>query len=170
MKKLSNFTIAALLLTGLFLFATSACKKAAEDRAEQKIEKAIEEADGTEAEVDITDSKITVETDEGTTEIKTGMKEWPKGIPNEVPRFNYGTFETAMTGDTPENMTWVLNFSDVRDKDIDDFEARLRKAGFKVSKMTITGMGLTLAGNKDDLAVTVRYAENSAVVGVNKEK
>lgn len=159
--------IFALTIIGLALvtFFTS-CKKSAEKTSEAVIEKSI----GKNANVDLDDKKIVIETDEGTFTSDATVKTWPKEIPNDVPEFKFGKMANLSTQNLEESKNWTFVFEDVPANALKDYKTILQDKGFKVSSVSIPGAGGQVSGEKDNLFVAVMAGEDMATLSVGIEK
>lgn len=155
-----------LLLAVSVMFVLDSCKKASEKTGEKMIETAI----GNNADVDMNDEKITIKTDEGTFTSDATASSWPDAIPNDVPEFKDGKIINVSTQVVKEGKNWTILFEEVDDKALNDYEAKLKKNGFKVSSITMGGTNAHVTGEKGDLIVIVMGGDGmvSLSVGTNK--
>ncbi|WP_323789581.1 hypothetical protein [Psychroserpens sp.] len=168
MKTIISITNRQVLLATTFfvVFALmtmiSSCKKSAEKTSEKLIETTI----GDNANVDIDDEKITIKTDEGTFTSDATIKSWPKTIPDDVPEFKDGKIVNVSTQFVDEAKNWTLLFEDISDNSLDDYEAELKKNGFKVSTITMGETKSHITAQKDDFIVIVMGGEGMASLSV----
>lgn len=142
------------------------CKKASEKTGEKFIETVI----GNDADIDMDDEKIVIKTDEGTFTSDATVRTWPKEIPNDVPEFKEGNIVNVSTQVMDEGKNWTLLFEDISDKALNEYEATLKKNGFKVSSITMGGTNAHLTAEKGDLIVIVMGGEGMASLSVGIEK
>lgn len=154
-----------LTLAFVVLFVFDSCKKASEKTGEKLIESAI----GHDADVEMDDEKIVIKTDEGTFTSDATAKNWPDAIPNEVPEFKEGKIVNISTRVADDSKNWNLLFEEVVDKALNDYEAKLKKNGFKVSSITIGGNNTHLTAEKDDLIVIVMGGDGMASLSVGAD-
>lgn len=64
---------------------------------------------------------------EATNDITNMSNEWSKDIPGQFIKFGYGKILTTVKDDS----TWGIQYSDVSDKDIEKYEKKLKKNGWK---------------------------------------
>jgi len=155
-----------LLLAIIVMFVFDSCKKASEKTGEKIIETAI----GNNADVDVDDEKIVIKTDEGTFTSDASANSWPDAIPNEVPEFKEGKIVNVSTQFVDNNKNWTLLFEDIPDKALNNYEAKLRKNGFKVSSITMGGTNAHVTGEKGDLIVIVMGGDGMASLSVGTNK
>jgi len=155
-------TIVVLVLTTMFC----SCKKSAEKAQETIMETAI----GENANVDLDDQKIVIETDEGTFTSDATVKTWPKGIPDEVPEFKFGKIANLSTQNMEESKNWTLVFEEVPANALNDYKARLKEKGFRISSVSVPGAGGQVSGEKGNMFVAVMAGEDMAslTVGIKK--
>jgi len=155
-----------LLLAIIVMFVFDSCKKASEKTGEKIIETAI----GNNADVDVDDEKIVIKTDEGTFTSDASANSWPDAIPNEVPEFKEGKIVNVSTQFVDNNKNWTLLYEDIPDKALNNYEAKLRKNGFKVSSITMGGTNAHVTGEKGDLIVIVMGGDGMASLSVGTNK
>lgn len=95
---------------------------------------------------------------------------WPADIPSAVPPFGKGQIGDVTTGNTVENLTWVMRFSGTSEIDVAAYETVLKQQGFKPSTMSLGEKGNMIVGSKDNLTVTINYHDGTTTVGVNQAK
>ena len=150
------------MLAVAVMFAFNSCKKASEKTGEKLIESAI----GHDADVDMDDEKIVIKTDEGTFTSDATANSWPDAIPNDVPEFKDGKIVNVSTRELEESKNWNLLFEEVGDKALNDYEAKLKENGFKVSSITMGGTNSHITAEKDELIVIVMGGEGMASLSV----
>ena len=169
MKKLNAIPTKQIFLVILSLFVMTAfysCKKASEKASEKMIEKSV----GDDATVDIDDEKITIETDEGKFTTDAKATDWPKEIPNDVPKFTKGKITAVTTQEINGSNNWVIIFEDVSENAIEDYKTTLKSKGFKIIFTTTAGTGGHMAAEKDNYNVMVMSADGDATVTVGVKK
>lgn len=172
MKTLNSVRLRQIGLLALSLFALllmtlfCSCKKSAE-RVNEKI---METAIGNNADIDMNDEKITIETDEGKFTSDATVRSWPKEIPNDVPEFKDGKIVNASTQDVKEGKNWTLLFEEVDDKALNKYETQLKKDGFKVSSISKGGNIAHITAEKGDLFVVAMGGDGMASLSVGIEK
>ncbi len=155
-------TLAVLAIMTMFC----SCKKSAEKTSEKMIETAI----GDNANVDIDDQKLVIETEEGTFTSDASVKSWPSEIPAEVPEFKFGKMANLATQNVKESTNWTFVFEEVPANALNDYKAILEDKGFKVSSVSVPGAGGQVTGEKDNIIVAVMAGEDMATVSVGIEK
>ena len=165
MKKISNITfIFILFVCGMF-----SCKQTAEKQQEKSIENALEQGNGEKAGVDIEEGNITIESEEGKMEIKSGAHQWPSDMPSDVPELNTGKIIGTTTSDAAENRSWSIRYQDVTISALDKYAAILKSRGYKITTMK-SGKGGMVSGEKDKLGVIFTVAPEISVVVVSEQK
>ncbi len=154
-----------LMLAIVVMFVFDSCKKASEKTGEKLIETAI----GHDADVEMDDEKIVIKTDEGTFTSDATANSWPDAIPSDVPEFKDGKIVNISTRVAEESKNWNLLFEDVGDKAFNDYEAKLKKNGFKVSSITMGGTNAQITGEKDELIVIVMGGDGMASLSIGIE-
>lgn len=147
------------------LVVLDSCKKTSEKTTEKIIEKSM----GTDANVDIDDQKIVIETEEGTFSSDASIKSWPKEIPNEVPEFKFGKISNLATQVMDEGKGWTFVFEDVPQKAMEDYKKLLKDKGFKVSSISMPGGQGQVTGEKGKTIVAMMTGENMATLNVSIE-
>ena len=158
--------VCTLFLAISIMFMFNSCKKASEKTGEKMIETAI----GNNADVDVDDEKIVIKTDEGTFTSDATADSWPDAIPNDVPEFKNGKIVNISSQDVKEGKNWTLLFEEVEDKALNEYEAILKKSGFKVSSITMGGTNAHITGEKGDLIVIVMGGDGMASLSVGTNK
>lgn len=156
----------------LFVFAVCAmvafdsCKKASEKTTEKIIEKSMSK----DANVDIDDQKIVIETEEGTYTSDATVKSWPKEIPNDVPEFKFGEMSNLATQTMEEGKGWTFIFEDVGKDALEKYKTSLKDNGFKVSSISLPGGQGQVTGEKGKTIVAVMAGDDMATLNVSIEK
>lgn len=163
-KPMLFFVLSLLVLALATIFIS--CKKSAEKAQETIMEKAI----GKNADVDLDNQKIVVETEEGTFTSDATVKKWPKGIPNDVPEFKFGKIANLSTQDMEESKNWTLVFEEVPTNALNDYKTILKDKGFKVTSVSVPGAGGQVSGEKDNMFVAVMAGEEMASLTVGLKK
>ncbi len=165
--KLKQVVLLILTLFALLLMTLlSSCKKSAEKAHEKIMETAI----GNNANVDMDDEKIVIKTDEGTFTSDATANSWPDAIPNDVPEFKDGKIVNVSTQVVKEGKNWTLLFEEVDDKALNEYEAKLKENGFKVSSITMGGANAHVTGEKGDLFVVIMGGDGMASLSVGTNK
>ena len=169
MKKFNAIYTKRVFLVILSLFVMTAfysCKKTSEKASEKMIEKSI----GDDATVDIDDEKITIETDEGKFTTDAKATDWPKEIPNDVPKFTKGKITAVTSQEMDGADNWAIIFEDVSENAIEDYKTTLKGKGFKIIFTTTAGTGGHMAAEKDNYNVMVMAADGDATVTIGVKK
>jgi hypothetical protein len=78
----------------------------------------------------------------------THIDYWQNGIPDTIPKFNYGKYEETFSSKTTDedSISYMLSYSGITKQDIDAYGKALKDAGFSVSTTdgyddySVTGM------------------------------
>jgi hypothetical protein len=165
-------------IAGLFLLAlvfslfTLSCQRASQKTGEKMMEKALENATGGKANVDIKGEKTVIETSAGKMEIDGNANSWPSDIPGDVPEFKFGKIDAVTTSEMDGNKGWNIAYSDLEEGFLDKYDALLKEKGFETVTMKMGDKGgsimaenpkynLFLMGGegKISLAVTIKKEE-----------
>ncbi|MBT8307476.1 MAG: hypothetical protein KJN85_11115 [Maribacter sp.] len=157
--------VMALFVTLSLVAITTSCKRAAEKTQEKIIEKAI----GDNANVDLDDEKIVIETEEGTFTTDANIQSWPKEIPNEVPEFKEGKVVVVNTQDMGKGKNWVVIYEDVSQEAIENYKKELERNDFKINFTTRAGTGTHFAAEKGNLMVMLMGDEGGASISISVE-
>lgn len=65
------------------------------------------------------------------------VRQWPAGVPPEVPRFPYGTISKVIRTETPEGTSWDMAIDGVPPHALRDYEATLKSSGFSTSSLVV---------------------------------
>lgn len=155
--------IVPLFLAFAIVTVINSCKRAAEKTSEKIIEKSI----GDEAKVAIEDEKIVIQTDEGTFTSDATIHTWPKEVPDDVPKFDYGKITSVTTQEMDDTKNWVIMYEEVSNGTLEKYKEALKTNGFKINYTTMAGTGGHLAAEKDQLMVMVMVGEGNASVTIS---
>ncbi|MBK9013798.1 MAG: hypothetical protein IPM82_06765 [Saprospiraceae bacterium] len=170
MKKLSKSMLALTCIALLACFTMLSCKSRSEKQGEQLMEETIEKSTGEDVDVDAQGQKLTIETEQGKAEIAYAGEKWPDDAPADVPEFKFGTIKGSTKSDTPEGNAWTIAFENVPADVLDKYEAELKKAGFKTTKIKVNDDQGTVMAEKGNLNVTAFVGDGKAVISMNKAK
>jgi hypothetical protein len=165
----NRIPIKPLILTAIFAVSfvlLFSCKNSSENAAEKAIEKSIKISSGEDVDVDISNQKTVVETEEGRVEFDGSAKSWPAAIPSEVPEFRYGKIKGLTTNESDEAKGWTIIYSDVPGDAADKYKSELKSEGFSVQSVSMGGMGGSVTAEKGNIAVVLMAGEDQATVSV----
>lgn len=166
MKQMSLIRFGVIIFSLMVVTAFISCKKTAEKTSEKMIETAI----GKDANVDIDDQKVVIETEEGAFTSDASVRTWPKEIPNEVPEFKLGKMSNLSTRIMEEGKSWTFIFEDVSNTALDDYKKLLKEKGFKVGSINMPGGQGQVTGEKGKTIVAMMAGDNMATLNVSIEK
>lgn len=154
MRIKTNWVFLLLITVLTMSLFISGCGKVAEKASE----KAIEQAAGGNAKVDL-DSKgnMEIKTDEGT--IKTGSTEWPKQIPSDVPRFTDGKIMSVVEStDKDQGNGIFVGIEDASIEAAENYKSELEKNGWTIGMSSNTAESVMFSAEKNKSVVTVSFA------------
>jgi hypothetical protein len=160
-KTTSLFVIA--LVFGLYIIS---CQSGSKKAGEKMMEKAIENATGKDAKVDIDKEKAVIETGDGRIEVDSNAKSWPSEIPGDVPEFKFGKVKAVTTSIMDGSKSWNVAFEEVQDGFFDKYEAQLKEKGFETMSMKMGDKGGTISAESDKFSVFLMGGEGNLTVGV----
>ena len=169
MKHFNSSSVTRLLAIFAFIVLVPisfSCKRAAEKAQEKLIEKSI----GDNADIEITDEKVVIQTDEGTFTTDATKHEWPIEIPNDVPEFTEGKIVIVNTQEMVDGKNWVVIFEDVSQEAIENYKKELENNNFKINFTTTAGTGTHFAAEKGKLIVMLMGDEKGASISINVQK
>ena len=162
----------------MVLFSISGCRSVGEKAAEKIAEKAIEnaaESEGEDVDVDLSEEKMTIKTDEGEVNIGKGV-ELPDGFPSTVPVHPDLEIVTSMNEGEESFMISALYSKGSGDEIFDWYKNELSSSGWEITdNLTIDSdegktSSLGASNGEYDLSVSVMDAgeEVSVMIGVDK--
>lgn len=151
----------------LLCFAFSSCRLGCKKAEESILEKAIENAGGEGAKVDIDKDKTVIKSNEGTFEVNTEASKWPGEIPGDIPEFKFGKVKGVTTSDLNNTKTWNVLFEDVEEGFLEKYDARLKEKGFKTTVVKVDEKGGTISGENDKYMVFLMGGEGNVSVAVS---
>ena len=169
MKNLNQIKLLhiALFFIAIILVALSvSCKKSSEKVSEKMIEQAI----GEDADVNIGDEKMVIETDEGTFTVDATKHSWPKDIPNDVPEFKEGKIINVTTIDAEDGNNWTMVFEEVDTDAFDKYKKVLKAKDFKTQVITMGATHGHIMAEKGDLIVVMMSGDGTTSLSVAVEK
>jgi len=134
------------------------------------MEKALENATGNEADVDLSSGKAVIQTGDGEVEIDSNAKSWPSEIPGEVPEFKFGKVKAVTTSIIDGSKSWNIAFEEVQDGFLDKYEAQLKEKGFETIIMKMGDKGGTITAESDKYSVFLMGGEGNLSIGVTVKK
>ena len=152
------FRLICLLLTMTMALSLvmAGCGKASEKAAE----KAIEDASGGKAQVDLNKDQIEVKTNEGT--FKTGgTYEWPGQIPADVPKFSYGKIIAFTESSTAQGSSFLMSIEEVKEDASDKYKSDLEGAGWQIVMTNRSADGFIISATKDKQNVVASFSGKS---------
>jgi hypothetical protein len=163
---------------GLFVLALActlfmvSCHRASQKTGEKMMEKALENATGGKANVDINGEKTVIETSAGKMEINGNANSWPSEIPGEVPEFKFGKIDAVTTSEMDGNKSWNIAYNDVEEGFLDKYDALLKEKGFETvtMKMGDKGGSITAESPKYNIFLMGGEGKISLAVMLKKEE
>ena len=134
------------------------------------MEKALENATGNKADVDLSSGKAVIETDQGKMVVDSNAKSWPDDIPGDVPEFNYGKVNAVTTSNIDGNKAWNIVFDEVEAGFLDKYDAKLKGKGFETVTMKMGDTGGSIQAESDKFTVFLMGGEGKTSIGVTVKK
>ena len=137
------------------LVSRFALKPLSQLTAEKAVEKAMEQASGGKAKVDLDNGKVTVSTDEGTAE--WGGNKLPDNWPSDAPIYpnSQVQFSGASNQNDNSNSTVVLQTSDSGEKVLAYYKQELVAKGWKIESTYEMSDAAMLGATKDKSSISV---------------
>jgi len=164
-KKMKNFFLITLCL--LLTMSISACGK--KTITEKAIEKTIEESMGGQANVNLDDESVTIETEEGMMQVGSNTElpaDWPEDI--YIIDGNITSASSHANGIFNVSIETDQSTSDVQAK----YEEELKKAGWTMTMTFVVEGNVMLGAKKDDRSVSITIGDDegktSIVIGTSK--
>jgi len=171
MKKLLKIGTAGLFAVALvFILFTFSCRRASEKTGEKLMEKALENATGNKADVDLSSGKAVIQTGDGKVEVDSNAKSWPSEIPGDIPEFKFGKVKAVTTSNMDGSKSWNIVFEEVQDGFLDKYEAQLKEKGFETIIMKMGDKGGTITGESDKYNVFLMGGEGNLSIGITGKK
>lgn len=172
MKKVFHLSIGLLAAVFLFIWlGLPSCRQGGEKAQEKTLERAIEQGGGGNADVDVDNQKITIESEEGKMQINTADNQWPSDAPPEVPKVTAGEIAGTTTSESARGRNWSIRFTGIGIEELDRYGALLKDNGFiKTSTMKAPKGGM-VSGQKGNIGVifTVSEKVSSLIITVEQE-
>jgi hypothetical protein len=134
------------------------------------MEKALENATGNKADVDLSSGKAVIETGQGRMEVDSNARSWPDDIPGDVPEFTFGKVNAVTTSNIDGNKAWNIVFDEVEDGFLDKYDSKLKEKGFETVLMKMGDKGGSIQAENDKYAVLLMGGEGKISIGVTLKK
>lgn len=171
MKNFLNVRTTGLIVLALvFTLFTLSCRRASEKTGEKLMEKALENATGNKADVDLSSGKAVIETGEGRMEVDSNAKSWPDEIPGDIPEFTYGKVVAVTTSTMDGSKSWNVVFENVEDGFLDKYDAKLKGKGFETVTMKMGDKGGSIQAENNKFTVFLMGGEGKISIGVSEKK
>ena len=157
MKRKYFITLLIIILT-LTIILTG-CKKTIEEKISEEItEKILEEATGSEVEID--SESATIKTDGGSTQIGGNIK-WPEGNVGDLPELKTNL---TMVIEDKENSTTLIYFDSLSNEDAQKYTEKLKGMGYEAVYETSSESSYSFQGNngKGSEVVFVYYGDDGS--------
>lgn len=127
-----------------------------EKLAEEVAEETIEEGLGGNADVELDEDSMTIETDEGSLE-SAATDEWPSDIPSDIPEYGDGEITNTLHSESDDGEYWIVAIDDTSDSAIDSYKSLLSDAGFEnLGDASFSGARI-LNMSKGDYSVVISF-------------
>jgi hypothetical protein len=164
--KTAGLFVLALVCT-LFILS---CQRASQKTGEKMMEKALENATGGKANVDINGEKTVIETSAGKMEVDGNATSWPNEIPGDVPEFTFGKVDAVTTSDVDGNKSWNIVYNEVQDGFLDKYDALLKEKGFETVTMKMGEKGGSITAENPKYNVFLMGGEGKMSLAVTVKK
>jgi len=134
------------------------------------MEKAIENATGENAKVDLSNEKTVIESGGNRTVVDGKATAWPKEIPDDVPEFKFGKVEAVTTSTIDGANTWTIAFKEVPNEFLDKYEAQLKEKGFETTIIKTGDKGGSIMAESKKFNVFLMGGEGTVSISVNVKK
>jgi hypothetical protein len=165
MKTRYIFSFAAIVS----FYGILACSNPAEKVAEKTAEVMIKQATGSTVDINQTEGSLTIKTGEGDYKVETQGQTWPENMPKEVPQPKTGKIISVVSSNAFEGNSWSVYYEGWTIKTIEDYEAQLKKEGYKTALFKIDEGG-SVSGEKEKLTVSCFLSENTGAITVFQKK
>jgi hypothetical protein len=171
MKIQNKFRTAGLFALALvFSLFILSCQRASKKTGEKMMEKALENATGGKANVDINGEKTVIETSAGKMEVDSKANSWPGEIPGDVPEFKFGKVTAVTTSDMDGNKAWNIVYSEVEEGFLDKYDALLKEKGFETVTMKMGEKGGSITAESQKYNVFLMGGEGNMSLAVSIKK
>lgn len=171
MKIIEKIKSAGLVgLAFVFVILIVSCQRTSEKAGEKMMEKALENATGGKADVDITKDKAVIETENGKMEVDTQANSWPSEIPGDVPEFKLGKVKAVTTSNMDDTKSWNIAYDEVQDGFLDKYDALLKENGFETVLMKMGDKGGSITAENKKYYVFLMGGEGSLSISVSIKK
>jgi len=155
--------IVVVLLIGLSIGGYFLSQYVFKKAGEGIVEKVIESGTGGKVNIDTKNKDVTIKTNEGT--FKAGENvSWPSDMPTDVPKFTDGKI-TMATKISTDPKGWSVLISNVESSNVEDYQAKLKAAGWTNSSEASFGADL-IQMQKDNRDLTLVYDSSSKGVSL----
>jgi hypothetical protein len=155
------------LIFSLFILS---CHRASQKTGEKMMEKALENATGGKANVDINGEKTVIETSAGKMEVDGNANSWPNEIPGDVPEFKFGKVDAVTTSDVDGNKSWNIVYNEVEEGFLDKYDALLKEKGFETVTMKMGDKGGSITAESPKYNVFLMGGEGKMSLAVTVKK
>jgi hypothetical protein len=154
----------------LFVLFMVSCHRASEKAGEKMMEKAIENATGGKADVDLSNGKSVIETGSGRMEIDAKANKWPSDIPGDIPEFTFGKVKAVTTSNMDNTRSWNVVFEEVQDGCLDKYDALLKEKGFETVIMKMGDKGGSITGESSKYNIFLMGGEGNLSLAITIKK
>jgi len=164
-KTAGLFTI--VLVFSLFIIS---CRSNSKKVGEKIMEKAIENATGQDAKVDLEKGGAVIETGAGSIKVDGNAKIWPIEIPGDIPEFKFGKVEAVTTSNLDNTKSWTIAFKEVQNGFLDKYDAQLKEKGFESVLMKMGDSGGSIQAENSKYNVFLMGGEGNLSLAVSIKK
>ena len=167
--KFLNFNRISKVVIVLLCFALVTFTSSCQNAAEKTTEKLLEKSAGEDVDVDFKKDKLVIETKDGkfTTEETTT---WPKDMPNDVPKFEYGKLIHVSTQEFPEGKSWTVMYEEVPENALEKYKSDLQSDGYEIESTIKMGTKGNVTAKKGERIVIYMIGEGMATLTATTDK
>jgi len=164
-KGLAVIIVVLIVFVGLML--ATACQRSNEKAAEKMIEKALQKAGGGKADIDLKNGKISVKTDQGSSEFSAGGGEWPGDLPGDIPKIENGKIKGVFRGSDGERKSWTIALDGVDNQAYGKYIDELKAKGWEIIMNMTLEEGASAQIKKDKTMIILTFNKSQKSMGLS---
>ena len=166
-KAKSHLLFSIAFVSCLLIFS---CQSGSKKAGEKVMEKAIENATGEDAKVNLDKEKAVIESGGNRVVVDGKASTWPGEIPGDVPEFKLGKIDAVTTSNVDGANSWTIAFSEVQNGFLEKYEAQLKDKGFETTVIKSGDKGGSIMAETKKYSVFLMGGEGTVSVSVNSKK
>jgi hypothetical protein len=152
-----------------FLFWSSCTSKSKEKAGTELAEEMIEQATGSDVELENGGANVTIEGNGEKVEINQKANEWPDDIRSDFPKVDGGVITRVVQSETNEQLTFNIYYEPINEDQIAKYEKDLKKNGFQVQKIDFGGKGQLSGQKNNDIAMFI-FSDKTSMLSIQQAK